>query len=131
VIYFIGQGTDGPIKIGYTRDLSIRKRLASLQTANPFELIVIGTRPGGPMDEDVLHTKLDRFRLRGEWFQRCEEVLRELSAPVEPIVFKQIGPSDEELVRHASQVNERALRSGVEAAKSALMADAEMARMAL
>lgn len=44
-VYFLRQGEDGPIKIGFTR--SVVDRVANLQGGNPYRLQVLGIIPGG------------------------------------------------------------------------------------
>ena len=65
-IYFIRCGTDGPIKIGWTANL--KERLANLQSANPAELVLLGSRSGTQEQEKELHARFASQRLRGEWF---------------------------------------------------------------
>lgn len=71
-VYFIGEkGTSGPLKIGVSR-ISIRKRMANLQTAAPFELVchdyIEVPDEEGPALEAAIHKLLAKKRLRGEWF---------------------------------------------------------------
>lgn len=66
-IYIIGPES-GPYKVGKTSDVS--KRLAALQTANPFRLkvhfsIQEGDASGAERDA---HNALAKHRLSGEWF---------------------------------------------------------------
>jgi len=60
------------IKIGQAA--SPRRRLLSLQTANPFLLeiaIQVQARPGL---ERSLHLNLQHLQVRGEWFRDCKEL---------------------------------------------------------
>lgn len=66
-IYFIQCGTQGPIKIGFTKD--ILKRMQTLQTANHEKLHIIGMIAGSEQEEVVLHQKFAPLVIRGEWFQ--------------------------------------------------------------
>lgn len=72
-VYFIQQGTTGPIKIGHSLDPA--SRLASLQTAHHERLRILFTEPGGRDDEAALHERFARCRISGEWFEPTEEVL--------------------------------------------------------
>jgi len=75
VVYFIRAGARGPIKIGSTSDLG--KRLASLQTASPQRLQLVGAIPGGAELERAIHARLSEFRISGgEWFGPAPEVRR-------------------------------------------------------
>ncbi len=71
VVYFVRAGNKGAIKIGVARD--IKKRLATMQTGNPFELKVIATIPCYSVEEAFrtekrIHNLFAKKRIRGEWF---------------------------------------------------------------
>src|SRR3954470_2408881 len=72
-IYFIQAGTDGPVKIGITRNP--RRRLASLQQANAEELRVLGLYRCYRLEERQLHDELAPACIRGEWFEPTPSVL--------------------------------------------------------
>ncbi|MFA4845099.1 MAG: GIY-YIG nuclease family protein, partial [Patescibacteria group bacterium] len=57
---------DGPIKIGFTRDLKMR--MGSLSNSSAVPLSVIARMPGTLEDEKKLHCRFSAFRLHGEWF---------------------------------------------------------------
>jgi hypothetical protein len=65
---------DAPIKIGFSKNP--RARLAELQTGNPQKLEIIVDVAGGRELEDGIHRELGAFRLWGEWFEPCWEVLK-------------------------------------------------------
>lgn len=79
VVYFIRQGTDGPIKIGFTSG-GIDVRLAALQAGNPYTLRVLRTIPGGQIEEQELHERFKAHRLQGEWFESTPELLAFIAA---------------------------------------------------
>src|SRR4051794_36195224 len=55
-IYFIQAGMGGPVKIGLAR--GVMSRLATLQTAHPHKLILLGTiQNGGLALERALHAR--------------------------------------------------------------------------
>ena len=57
------------VKIGVAND--VKKRLASLQSGCPYELTLLAqwhTSDAGRV-EDELHELLDKYRIRGEWFE--------------------------------------------------------------
>jgi len=60
------------VKIGYAKD--VEKRLAGLQTGNPYKLEVVATVPGTPSLERAFHKALRRKYVRGEWFELDSEV---------------------------------------------------------
>jgi hypothetical protein len=68
--------TDGTaIKIGKSSGHP-SERLHVLQTANSRELRLLAyTNGGGANSEEMVHRRLQRYRLRGEWFELCLEVL--------------------------------------------------------
>jgi len=74
MIYFIQQGKDGPIKIGYTEN-AIEKRLGNLQNASPRQLVVLGTLQGDKIEEHLIHKKFHMCQIRGEWFHPHEFLL--------------------------------------------------------
>jgi hypothetical protein len=72
-VYFIQEGADGPIKIGYTGG-NPRGRMAALQTGNAKPLNLLAWSPGTQDDEKALHERFALLRMVGEWF-RAEEPL--------------------------------------------------------
>ena len=73
LIYFIQQGNNGNIKIGYSKNP--KKRLIQLQTATISKLYIIGKISGNRQNEKEIHQYLFKHRLRGEWFKPVKEVL--------------------------------------------------------
>lgn len=76
-IYVIRSGSEGPVKIGKTRDLP--KRLDSLQTASPKKLEVLALIEAPPELETQLHAYLDEYRMEGEWFKPHSDVMEAVS----------------------------------------------------
>jgi hypothetical protein len=74
VIYFIHNQATGAIKIGYSKNA--KKRLASLQTATPHQLVLLGTVQGGLEHEAALHERFAQYALQGEWFKG--DIIREV-----------------------------------------------------
>lgn len=75
-VYFIQQGDDGPIKVGWAIDPDAR--LAELQIACPDELVLLGFVPGTLVDEAWLQGRLVSGRIRGEWFRPDTQGLRKV-----------------------------------------------------
>lgn len=73
-IYFIRQGPTGPIKIGVSS--RPKKRLTTLQTANPSDLFLLGIIRGGEDVEQKLHERFKPFLIRGEWYRPDPELLQ-------------------------------------------------------
>lgn len=77
VVYFIGFGERGPIKIGYASN--VRRRLHCLQTAYVGRLRLLGkvhgSAPAMLALEAELHAKFAHLRLRGEWFSDGDDLL--------------------------------------------------------
>jgi hypothetical protein len=67
-IYFIQDGDDGPVKIGYSNKPDVRLR--NLQTGNYRELRLCHVIPGDLSVEKQLHQRFEPARIRGEWFGR-------------------------------------------------------------
>lgn len=76
MVYFIQQGTDGPIKIGKTSEPWTRLR--ELQCANPDDLRMLGVLEGGRDLEGRLHHEFRQGHIRGEWFRADTPGLRRL-----------------------------------------------------
>lgn len=72
-VYFIQQGKDGPIKIGFTANLEERQQ--ALQIGNPEPLRLRLALPARPQDERRYRRDFDFAHLRGEWFTPCSDLL--------------------------------------------------------
>lgn len=59
-------------KIGYASDID--RRLKQYNTHNP-DYVVIDIKEGDTKDEALLHRKCKEFRIKGEWFEKCADVL--------------------------------------------------------
>lgn len=77
ITYFIQCVSGGPIKIGRTEDLETR--LAGLQVSNHEELVVLCSVKSHKDLEPELHALLDKYRVRGEWFEPSKDVLEVMS----------------------------------------------------
>ena len=64
-------GTDW-VKVGKAN--SPRRRLATLQTAIPIDLVLVATADWPDEDERVMHGILLAHHIRGEWFKHCHLV---------------------------------------------------------
>lgn len=73
-VYFVQMGRAGPIKIGYSTNPAAR--IASMQTSNARELVLIGSIPGDTAVERAIHRELSAYRLRGEWWRPEPAVMR-------------------------------------------------------
>lgn len=79
MIYFVRVNSNGPIKIGYTKDPE--RRLMNLQGASPYPLTMVGLRKGTLSDEKCLHDILQEHRIIDggkEWYNPVKEVLNEI-----------------------------------------------------
>lgn len=70
-VYFVQAG-EGHIKIGWTGD--IEARLSTLQIGTSEDLYLLALILGGQAAERRLHQKFAQYRVRGEWFEDCEEI---------------------------------------------------------
>ncbi|WP_109808386.1 GIY-YIG nuclease family protein [Sphingosinithalassobacter portus] len=71
-VYFVQVGSGGHIKIGWAKDPT--KRIASLQTAQPQQLKLLGVIPGSLKAEREVHALFSQARVRGEWFRRSDVI---------------------------------------------------------
>lgn len=71
-VYFIRCGEDGPIKIGWSTDVS--RRITEIAQGLPDPAILIAQIPGGRELEARLHRALTEYRRRNEWFHPVQEV---------------------------------------------------------
>ena len=74
LVYFIRCGKNGPIKIGFTRNID--RRLAQISVYAPEPPECIGFFNGKEEDEAQLHKNFSALRMNGEWF-RPDPVLLE------------------------------------------------------
>ena len=79
-VYFIREGRDGPIKIGYSVDVAVR--LSTLQSSSSRTLVLLGVVPGGAERERQLHDRFAGERIRGEWFEASVALLQFIEAVV-------------------------------------------------
>jgi hypothetical protein len=88
--YFLQAGTEGPIKIGSTRNLLVRLR--TLYAMSPLPLKLLGVMKG-EVAEERCHIRLGAFRLHGEWFAPSPVILDFISenATSPNIVARLIG----------------------------------------
>lgn len=70
-VYFLE--ADNLIKIGVTGN--VKSRVSSLQTGCPSEVKLIKTVRGGPATEKRIHARFNHLRVRGEWFEKTEELI--------------------------------------------------------
>jgi DNA-binding NtrC family response regulator len=95
MIYFIQQGTTGPIKIGYTKN-DIAKRMLSLQTASPKKLTLLGVIEGDKSQEKLIHKFFHAHKMEGEWFKPAPAVLDYilsliLGTPIQKVEYHETG----------------------------------------
>lgn len=74
-IYFIGPES-GPIKIGYTVNVTLRLR--DLRLANALPLKLWASIHGPTKLEREYHRRFAAHRLHGEWFERHPDILAEI-----------------------------------------------------
>ena len=74
-IYFLTADTANfPIKIGFSRGPTIC-RMSTLQNGCPYPLVSLGVMRGTASEERSLHRRFEQWRLKGEWFERCPNLL--------------------------------------------------------
>lgn len=72
-IYFIDDSQRGLIKIGMSRDIGRRMRSLRKEFGAHLRLIASFSGPGDM--ETYLHRRLSEWRVKGEWFTPCEQLL--------------------------------------------------------
>lgn len=77
-VYFARSGTDGPIKIGWSKNPTAR--LKELSVASPAGLSLVLAVPGDARDERRLHAQFAAHRLHGEWFNPAPELLSHIAS---------------------------------------------------
>lgn len=91
MIYFIQVGRTGPIKIGFSKN--IKKRLQTLQTANPYTLYVIGYMPGDKKVEKAIHRKFSYINIFREWFFYDANLMQYIKQNTKPFTIKKTNKS--------------------------------------
>jgi len=95
MIYFV-QAAAGPIKIGFTDQANINRRLLSLQHGTYERLTLMLVVAGDLAAEDAVHTRFRSLRIRGEWFRADASLLAYIESrrvDALPIPVKTRGPS--------------------------------------
>lgn len=72
-VYIIRAGQNGPVKIGKADDPA--SRIRDLQTGHFEELVTLRVMDGGAKVEAAFHRQFEAKRIRGEWFEYCDEML--------------------------------------------------------
>jgi len=88
-IYFIQKGESGPVKIGFSKDISKRKK--QLQTGSDEKLNLIFSFPGTMSEERNLHTQLEKLKIRkqGEWFEYDPDLFKMLISQLKKLYLSQ------------------------------------------
>jgi hypothetical protein len=73
-VYFLRAGDDGPVKIGFARDLNLRITDIQIGCPEPVALLRV-IDDGGKAAERWLHSHFKEQRLRGEWFSFSDDML--------------------------------------------------------
>ena len=79
MIYFVQAYLGGPIKIGFTDNLT--KRLSSLRSSNPEHLVLLGVMEGDREVEKRIHALFDQKQ--GEWFYPSPDLMAFIRLNVE------------------------------------------------
>jgi hypothetical protein len=94
MIYFVQVGwEDGPIKIGYSANLSQRISMLRVAAVNT-RVWLLSAIPGDMQDEKALHRRFAAHRIRGEYFRPDRELLDfidECPCPVQASLKYRIG----------------------------------------
>lgn len=72
MIYFLESGDT--IKIGYSID--VQNRINGLKSGSSKKVTLLGVMDGDVKHEKILHTAFAQYRVHGEWFKKCPEILQ-------------------------------------------------------
>jgi len=99
-VYFVQQGKSGPIKIGFSKN-GWRSRLSAIQVGNPYQLDMIKAVKGDRKLETKIHSKFNKFKMVGEWFEPHPTLLKYIKClqPFSPIEF------DKEIDNNLSKID--------------------------
>ncbi len=92
-VYFAQSEDGGPVKIGFATNVGVRVK--TLQMASPSKLMVVRQIDGDVAVERWLHRHFKKYRLSGEWFSFCDEMLT-VAPPT--IVKPKRKPKEQELL---------------------------------
>ncbi len=73
VVYFVRERRSMAIKIGYTANL--KERLSTLSSCKLDQLELVASIPGSFAVEKAVQRHFAAFRIRGEWFEPCPELV--------------------------------------------------------
>ncbi len=73
---YIFSASNGLYKIGCTSNIQIR--LKAIQVGNPHFIELYATLYGGKEVEEMLHKKLSKYRVSGEWFEIDEKIIHDI-----------------------------------------------------
>lgn len=79
IVYFVQEGSDGPIKIGFTRQ-TVEHRLRSFETGNSSPLRILGWFAAEPFEERRWHKEFAACHKHGEWFYPTAHLLNAINA---------------------------------------------------
>ncbi len=72
-VYFIRAGKDGPVKIGWSKN--VNSRISSIQTSNHGDIVLLRSIECDKIGESIFHYFFCDNRIRGEWFEYDERML--------------------------------------------------------
>ena len=74
MVYFIQIGKNGPIKIGFSKNVG--KRFGALQNGIPYELNMLIAVEGDRHLEKFFHQEFKQDRIKGEWFKPSQRLCK-------------------------------------------------------
>lgn len=84
-LYFLQEGTDGAVKIGFTTG-DVRVRWLSIQSGNSRELRCLGSiQDCSEVDEMRWLSRFNAFQIRGEWFHPVKALTEAILAEAAPL----------------------------------------------
>jgi len=101
MIYFVQEGKEGPIKIGYTQNSEhVEARIQTMQVGNTNPLRLLGILEGDTYKERWLHGIFANEWVSGEWFKPSDNLLAAIN---DPAVIELLYEAESEADKLATQ----------------------------
>lgn len=73
-IYFLLAENADAVKIGYTRQKSMKTRMRYFYTYSPYSVDLLLIMPGSMIQERDIHKRFVKDKIHGEWFRYSDEL---------------------------------------------------------
>ncbi|HEA66894.1 hypothetical protein LCGC14_1749250 [marine sediment metagenome] len=110
MIYFI-KSESGHVKIGFTNDKNINKRLSVIQCGNPYKLEILRLLEWEYDQEYEIKKHFEKHKVRGEWFNLNQEIIDYTENPYK--FNKHVKVSINQLIKRLGAVRSVAEELGI------------------